>query len=63
MGILIVLLLFSALLAWLTYGIAQRKGRSPKTWTIATLLLIFPLFILVLLPPVAPTDSPNTTAA
>lgn len=35
---------------WLAYGLAQRKGRSPWGWAVASLILIVPVLVLAVLP-------------
>ncbi len=63
MGMLVIPLVLSVLLAWLTYGLAQRKARSPWLWTMATLFLIFPILILVVLPSVSANGGSDTSIA
>jgi len=36
--------------AWLAYGLAERKGRSPWGWAVASLILIVPVLVLAVLP-------------
>ena len=50
--------------AWLALRLAQKRGRDPIFWTIATVFFIFPLLILAILPPVkkkpgAPDKAPE----
>ncbi len=60
MAPLLILSLFIFLLAYLANHLARRKGRGTWVWTVATALLLFPVLILLLLPPVSP-DTPSPT--
>ncbi|MCR9136583.1 MAG: hypothetical protein NXI27_11345 [Alphaproteobacteria bacterium] len=54
----ILLILFIFLLGYLSNRIARAKGRNPWAWTIATVMLGFPLLVLLILPSTRP-DGPS----
>lgn len=52
-----IFLLVTAILGYCANRVAHRKGRNPWGWTIATVFLLFPLLILLILPDVSTKGS------
>lgn len=63
MMLLITLLLVTIALGYLANRIARLKGRDPWVWTILTVVLLFPILILLILPTARGNDSSLTRNA
>jgi apolipoprotein N-acyltransferase len=50
MAIFVISLIAALAAGWLAYRLAEHKGRSPRAWMAASVLLVVPLLLLVLLP-------------
>lgn len=59
----LIVLLLTVSLGYLANRVALHKGRNQWAWTIATVILIFPLLILLILPNVTSNDASNTQNA
>jgi len=63
MALPIVFLLVTAFLGYCANRVAHSKGRNPWGWTIATVFLLFPVAILLLLPDASARGSPPVQGA
>ncbi len=58
-GSIIVLLLMFAL-GWWAFRLADSKGRNPYIWMIATVIIVVPIFVLLMLPSKTSTTMPQS---
>lgn len=50
MSIFIISLLLAFALGWWAFRLADSKGRNPYLWMIATVIFVFPILVLAMLP-------------